>query len=191
MVFDFSTFPTLTTTRLNLRELQPEDAPDVFVFRSDPEVQKYNDVPMQDISEAETFISELLHGYKNRQLIIWAITFPAEDVVIGLCGFNYWNLYHSRAEIGYDLALAWWGQGIGTEAVGEMVRFGFEEMYLNRIEAGTIADNHGSVRLLEKLGFQREGTRRKHSWEEDGTYHDSAIYGLLREEWVADHPADG
>ena len=57
-------------------------------------------------------------------------------------------------------------------------------MDLNRIYAGTIADNHASVRLLERLGFQREGTRRQHSWEEDGTFHDSAIYGLLRSEYT-------
>jgi ribosomal-protein-alanine N-acetyltransferase len=56
-------------------------------------------------------------------------------------------------------------------------------MQLHRIEAATIVDNTRSVRLLERLGFRREGVRREYSLEEDGAYHDSAIYGLLRREF--------
>ncbi len=65
-----------------------------------------------------------------------------------------------------------------------MLRYGFETLNLNRIYARTIADNHKSVRTLERNGFQREGTQRKHSWEDDGTFHDSAIYGLLADEFL-------
>jgi ribosomal-protein-alanine N-acetyltransferase len=70
---------------------------------------------------------------------------------------------------------------LATEALTAAVRFGFSEMQLNRIEAQTIADNEPSTRLLDRLGFAREGTRRRYSWEEDGTFHDGAIYGLLRD----------
>ena len=52
-------------------------------------------------------------------------------------------------------------------------------MNLHRIEAHTIADNRRSVRLLERLGFQREGTRREYALEDDLAFHDSAVYGLL------------
>ena len=84
-------------------------------------------------------------------------------------------------DIGYDLARDQWGQGSATEALTAAIRFGFAEMLLNRIEAQTIADNASSTRLLGRLGFAREGTRRRYSWEEDGTFHDGAIYGLLRD----------
>ena len=67
----------------------------------------------------------------------------------------------------------------------EVVRFGFERQNLNRIEAATIADNFQSVALLTKLGFRLEGLRREFSWEEDGTFHDSAMYALLRSELIA------
>ena len=67
----------------------------------------------------------------------------------------------------------------------EVVRFGFERQNLNRIEAATIADNFQSVALLTKLGFRLEGLRREFSWEEDGTFHDSAMYALLRSEFIA------
>ena len=81
-------------------------------------------------------------------------------------------------------AHAFWGQGIGTEGVQAIIRYGFTQLNLNRIEAATIADNHESVNLLKKLGFRLEGIRRGYSWEEDGTFHDSAMFGLLRDEFL-------
>lgn len=183
-VFDFSTFPVLTTERLTLRESLLSDAPDVLVFRGDWEVQKYNGPVLQDVDDVETLIEEVCAEYTAQEGITWGVTLTGSDAVLGLFGFHDWNRYHRRAEVGYDLVRAYWGQGIGSEAVRAIVRFGFEQMNLNRIYAGTIADNHESVRLLERLGFQREGTRRQHSWEEDGTFHDSAMYGILRHEYT-------
>ncbi len=104
---------------------------------------------------------------------------------MGLFGLHKWDHFHRRAEAGYGLARAYWGQGLGSEALRAILRFGFDQLDLNRIYARTIADNHESVRLLERLGFRREGTQRAHSWEDDGTFHDSAIYGMLAKEFVA------
>jgi len=189
-LFDFSRFPILTTERLTLRELLLSDAPDVLVFRGDFEVQKYNGSVLQNVGEVHTLIEEIHAEYAAQEGITWALTLNngdtvLSDTVLGLFGLHNWSQYHRRAEIGYDLARAYWGQGIGSEAVRAIVRFGFERMMLNCIYAGTIADNYESVGLLEKVGFQREGTRRQYSWEEDGTFHDSAMYGLLRSEYIA------
>jgi ribosomal-protein-alanine N-acetyltransferase len=107
----------------------------------------------------------------------WAIT--ADDEVIGLIGLHTWEHHHRRAELGYDMAVSRWGQGIAGEAARAVIDYGFTTMRLHRIEAHTIADNHRSVRLLERLGFQREGTLREYSWEDDLAFHDSAVYGLL------------
>jgi [ribosomal protein S5]-alanine N-acetyltransferase len=181
--FDFSTFPTLTTKRLALREVEPSDAADMFVWRSDPEVQKYNSEPMQEVAEAAALIEQLRGEYASYEAIYWVVTLRDEGRPIGLFGFVSWQRYHRRANIGYDLRRDHWGRGIATEALHAMLDFGFEQMRLNRVEAETIADNHGSVRLLQRLGFQREGLRRSFSFEEDGTFHDGAIYGLLRQEY--------
>jgi ribosomal-protein-alanine N-acetyltransferase len=183
-VFDFPAFPLLATERLVLREVLPSDALDVLVFRSDPEVQRYNGPIMQNLGEVQALIEEVRAEYAAQDGLTWAVTLKGSDMVLGLFGFHDWNKYHRRAEVGYDLTRAFWGQGIGSEAVRAMLRFGFEQMDLNRVYANTIADNHESVHLLEKLGFQREGTRRKHSWEDDGTFHGSAMYGLLRNEYL-------
>jgi ribosomal-protein-alanine N-acetyltransferase len=184
-MFDRATFPTLTTDRLILRDVRTSDAVDVLVFRGDPIVQRFDDPPIDTLEEAKAFIDEVREEYQGGEGIVWAVVPVAEDTVVGLVGFHEWDRYHRRAEAGYGLARAYWGQGIASEALRATLRFGFEDMDLNRVFARTIADNHESVRLLERLGFQHEGTQRAHSWEDDGTFHDSAIYGLLADEFKA------
>lgn len=180
----WSEFPVLNTERLILRQPVLSDAQDVFIFRSDPIVQRFNSNPITEIYEAEELISTINEEYERTDGIIWGITLKGVDRVIGLVGFNQWS-YHNRAILGYDLAHEFWGQGIGSEAARRVIRFGFEFMGLNRIEAPTIEDNNESRRMLDKLGFTCEGIRREYSLEDDGKYHDSAMYGLLLSEFIA------
>jgi ribosomal-protein-alanine N-acetyltransferase len=183
-LFDFSTFPTLTTERLVLRAFAQSDAPDLFSFRSDVIEQKYNDEAMKDISDATRLINWINAQFFLHTHIHWAVTLRDVDRVIGLFGYNGWEDQHHHAEVGYDLARAYWGQRIATEAMHAILTFGFEQMHFNRIEAQTVADNTESVRLLTRIGFKLEGTRREYTLEEDGTYHNGAIYGLLRHEYI-------
>ena len=179
VAFDFSAFPVLTTDRIILRELRNEDATDLLVFRGDSEAQRFDSEPLQTLEQSLALIDEVRDAYAAERAVPWAVTLKSSGRVVGLFGYNNWNRYHRRAEIGYDLARDLWGQGLATEALTAVMRFGFSDMQLNRIEAQTIADNRSSTRLLGRLGFAREGTRRRYSWEEDGTFHDGAIYGLL------------
>lgn len=171
------TVPELTTERLLLRAPELSDAPEVLVFRGDPAVQRFNDEPLQTVAEAATFIEFLRDEIAADQRRHWAIVF--EDTVVGLIGLHAWQQHHRRAELGYDMARTHWGRGIAFESARAVIEYGFGAMALHRIQAHTIADNHRSVRLLERLGFQREGTLREFSLEDDGAYHDSAVYGLL------------
>jgi ribosomal-protein-alanine N-acetyltransferase len=175
-------FPTLTTERLLLRQIDHTDAADVLVSFGDFEVQKYNG-PVLDLNGVHEMIADARRSYAEGQSVSWGITRRGEDTVMGGIGLWDWNKYHRRAMLGYDLARAYWGNGFATEGITAVLHFAFTHMNLNRVDATTIADNHRSVRLLQRLGFTREGTRRDYSWEEDGTFHDSAIYGLLCNEW--------
>jgi ribosomal-protein-alanine N-acetyltransferase len=179
------TFPVLATERLVLRDVRASDATDVLVFRGDPVVQRFDDPPIHTVAEAEAFIGEVLAENDAGDGIVWAMALADGGTVIGLSGFHYWDPYHRHAEVGYGIARAYWGQGFASEALRAVLRYGFERMDLHRVYARTIADNYESVRLLERLGFQREGTQREHSWEDDGTFHDSAIYGMLANEFAA------
>lgn len=182
-LFDFTAFPTLTTARLRLRQVQHSDAPAVLVSFGDPVVQMYNG-PVLDLNGVHDMITnEMRAGYTKKESVAWGITRHDDDTVMGMIGLWGWDRYHRRVMLGYDLARVYWGNGFATEGITAVLTFAFAHMSLNRVEAYTIADNHRSVRLLERLGFTREGTRRGFSWEDDGTFHDSAVYGLLCHEW--------
>ncbi|WP_433633800.1 GNAT family N-acetyltransferase [Nocardia sp. CA-120079] len=181
MVFDFSTFPVLETERLVLREWQPTDASDMFAFRSDPIAQRYNSEAHRNVSDTKALIATLRTAYAAEEQIQWALT-RRDDRPIGVFGFNSWQRFHRRAEVGYDLARTHWGQGIATEALTAIVRFGFDQMRLHRIQAHTIRTNEPSIRLLTRLGFHRDAVLRDYSLEEDGHFHDSTIWSLLEAE---------
>ena len=170
--FDFSTFPVLTTERLVLRQVQHTDALAVLVSFGDPVVQMYNG-PVLDLNGVHDMITnEMRAGFAKKESLSWGITRHDDDTVMGMVGLWNLNRHHRRAMLGYDLARVYWGNGYATEGITAVLTFAFTQMNLNRVEAYTIADNHRSVRLLERLGFIREGTRRSASWEDDGTFHD-------------------
>ncbi|HEU5483495.1 MAG TPA: GNAT family N-acetyltransferase [Microlunatus sp.] len=180
---DVLPIPVLRTDRLTLRQPELTDAEDVLVFRGDPEVQRFNSEPHTSVAESVDLIREIRREHTEGTGMGWVATLTTSGRAIGLVGFSGWDRFHRRAEVGYDLARDLWGRGLAREALRSVVEFGFTRMDLHRVEAATIADNHASVRLLERCGFVREGTRRACSWEDDGTFHDSAIYGILDHEW--------
>jgi RimJ/RimL family protein N-acetyltransferase len=112
----------------------------------------------RDMAAAAAFIEFLRAESASELRRHWAITVAQQ--VVGLVGLHTWQHHHRRAELGYDMATSHWGQGIATEAARAVIDYGFTTMRLHRIQSHTIADNHRSVRLLERIGFRREGTLR-------------------------------
>jgi len=87
-----------------------------------------------------------------------------------------------RANIGYDLQKAHWNKGYITETLKAIIDFGFFSMEINRIEAEVMQENASSERVLEKLGFVREGVLR--SWMLwNNQYYDMTIYSLLKNDY--------
>ncbi len=184
-IYDYGSFPELESERLLLRELILSDAADLLEFRGDAYVQRFNMEPLKTIEEAKVEIRRTHAAFAEKDSLGWAVVLRKEQKVVGGVGLYSWSRRHRKAEVGYDLNRAYWGRGIAGEALHTVLNFAFSQMNLNRIYAGTIADNHESVRLLARNGFTHEGTRRQSSWEDDGTFHDSALYGLLRHEFYA------
>lgn len=176
------TFPVLETPRLVLRELRADDADAIYALFSDPAVTRYHDLDtFTAAAQAHEFIARMRQRFANRAGIRWGIV-RENDMVIGTGGFNRWNIHDRFAHLGYDLAQAAWGQGIMTEAIGAMIRFGFDGLDLNRIEAETMLDNVASMRVLAKCGFREEGVlRQRYFWK--GAFHDMRMFSLLRREY--------
>ncbi|SRR5579875_771327 len=179
----FTTFPELTTKRLQLRQLRPDDAEALLVIRSDPQVRAaYGREPYQTLAESQAFIQMIQATYAQRDGFFWAITRDADDTMIGSCTFWNFGDEYRYGEVGYELGRAHWGQGITTEAVAAIVAYGFTELDLHRIEANPLASNTASKRLLLRLGFTHEGTLRERAYFQ-GHYDDQEYYGLLASEW--------
>jgi len=182
--FDFSTFPILTTPRLILREIVPEDAADLFNMNSDSEVLKYDvDPVMQDVAEAARWIEKVRQYVAAKEALSWAVCLKQENRMIGDMVFIFWGKVYYKADLGYRIARPYWQRGIATEALRAMMQFGFETMHLHRINVDTRMDNIASVRLMQKLGFRHEGVRRECVRNEDGSYQDWGLYGMLENEY--------
>src|SRR4029078_1332119 len=97
------------------------------------------------------------------------------------------SLSNGRAELGYGLGRAHWGQGLMNEALNSLVKHAFDVVQLRRLEADVDPRNAGSIRTLERLGFQREGFLRER-WHVNGEIQDAIFYGLLRREWLKSDP---
>ncbi len=177
----FDYFPSLETDRLKLGPLTVEDADFLFRLLTDPKVMRYTmDEPPADWAEARNLIQYYL-GPRGAVENRWGIRHKEDGRLIGTCGFHRWDKRHRRAEIGCDLSPDYWGRGFMTEALQAAIRNGFERMKLNRIEGIVYVENAPSIKLLERLGFQREG--RLHEYYcLNGEFHDQFIYSLLRSE---------
>ncbi len=145
-------FPTIETARLRLRLLALDDADALYRHFSDDEVTHFMDIDaLKSLDEARDVIAFHLNDSGCR----WGVFDKISGALIGTCGYHCWiQGENARAEIGYDLGKAHWGQGLMIEAVKPVIDFGFKTMGLQRIEADVEPDNHRSIQLLARLGFQ-------------------------------------
>jgi [ribosomal protein S5]-alanine N-acetyltransferase len=174
-----SEYPTLETARLRLRPYTEADIPELL--------------PLVGTREVAATTLRIPHPYTEQNardfLVlleepgrIWlAITLREDGCQIGGIGLTV-DAQHQRAELGYWLGVNYWGQGFATEAACEMLRYGFEDLALNRIFASHFKRNSASGRILVKLGMSYEGCQREH-YRKWGQPVDSELYGILRKEW--------
>lgn len=177
----FDRFPVLETERLQMRELVDEDAPALFEVFRDDEVTRYYDVEtMAGVAPAAEIIAEMRRRYVDRAGIRWALVDKENASLVGTIGLSSISLAAHRGVLGYELARRAWGRGFATEAVRAAVRFGHDEIGLNRIEAAVMLGNEASVRVLLKAGFTEEGVLRALGYWK-GRYHDLRMFSVLRD----------
>jgi ribosomal-protein-alanine N-acetyltransferase len=156
-----STIPELITERLRLRTPVPGDAAALLAVLGDPEVTRYHNVPtLTTLAEAQGLLERLERRHADRDTVRWAIELVEHGEMIGTVGLLRFDFEHRHAEVGYEIGRRWWGRGLAPEAAAAVIRYGFSVLGLHRIEAGVLPGNDASVRVLRKLGFLEEGTRR-------------------------------
>jgi len=179
----FSRLPELSTQRLLLRKMTMADAQDIYEYSSDPEVSRHVlwDAH-RSLHDSRAYLRYILRQYRNAEPSSWGIVLKQTNRLIGTIGFMWWNQENHSAEVGYSLARSQWNRGLMTEALWAVLRFGFEEMRLHRIEAQHEIDNPASGRVMEKCGMRQEGVLRGRLYNK-GRYVDVALYAILMEEW--------
>ncbi|MGE7625339.1 GNAT family N-acetyltransferase [Viridibacillus sp. NPDC096237] len=178
-----STFPILETNRLILRKVTVDDASSVLKYMSDNEVVKHIGLdPFTKVEDARDEISWYQTIFEEGTGIRWGITMKDQDEVIGSCGFLNKVPKHFRIEIGTELSKDYWGQGIASEAFEAVIRYGFEQFNLQRIEALIEPENTASQKLAEKQGFIREGLLRNYEYT-CGKFDDLYMYSLLKQDF--------
>ncbi|MEY9855715.1 ribosomal-protein-alanine N-acetyltransferase [Catenulispora sp. GAS73] len=175
--------PSLQTARLRLRAFDDADADELFALQSNAYVLRYWDSPpWTEPARAERFIDRCREMEKEGSGVRLAVDRASDGVFIGWCTVSGWNPVFRSASLGYCYGDAAWGQGYATEAARALLGWAFDTLDLNRVQSETDTRNAASARVLEKLGFVREGTLRE-DCVVNGEVSDSWVYGLLRREW--------
>ncbi len=174
----------LNTARLQLVEISWKDLEDIHRLHSMPEVDRYNTLGIPDnIDTTKENISGDIEDQNNkiRSKYCWKIIDKKTFEFIGISGLKLSNNRFKMGEIYYNLNPKFWGNGYATEVVREIIKFGFSNCRLHRIEAGVATQNAASIRVLEKAGMQREGIRRK-ILPIRGEWKDNFHYSILEDE---------
>ena len=165
-----------------IRKWKLTDAKDIAVALSNKKIQdNLRDGLPYPYSEQDgiDFISSMLSANED-ETFAFAITL--DDKAIGSIGvFRQQNIHRQTAEMGYYIAEEYWGKGIMTDAVKQICNYVFKNSDILRIYAEPFAYNTGSCRVLEKAGFQYEGTLRNNAVK-NGKVIDMKMYSLLMEE---------
>jgi RimJ/RimL family protein N-acetyltransferase len=175
--------PTLDTSRLTLRCIQRTDAPALQTLMADYEIaaNALNIPHPLPEGEADYWIRRTLDLAAGGTRFPFVIVRRCDRIVLGTA-ILWTHPADARAEMGYWLGKPYWQQGYMTEAVQRVIRFAFEELEMNRVQAACFPWNAASARVMEKAGLTYEGRMRQHvlKW---GKFEDLDYYGLLREQW--------
>jgi RimJ/RimL family protein N-acetyltransferase len=154
----------LESERLRLCEVAWEDTENIHILYSCPEVDEYNTMGIpQDIEETKKLVKSIIEVQNDefRKLYSWKIIRKDSGQFIGMAGITLSANRFRLGEIFYELLPSEWGQGYATEIAKTLIKAGFDNFQLHKVEAGVSTENIRSIRVLEKAEMTREGLRRK------------------------------
>jgi len=183
-------FTSFETHRLILRELVLSDFEAVHDYASDPVVTRFTSFGPNTLEETREFLSRSIHAgsVSPRQIHTFAVIERDSGRLIGSCGLEQSDGTGRHYAFGYCFHRHWWGRGFGKETAAALVQFGFDRLQAHRLWAHVFLGNTASERILEGLGFRREGLALQSLYLRNA-WHDILTFGLLRSEWLAASPA--
>ncbi|WP_166244068.1 GNAT family N-acetyltransferase [Paenibacillus turpanensis] len=184
----FTAFPIIESDRLVLKKMDTSHLEDVFDIYSNDKVFEYcGIIPKHNKETVKSMIGHFERDYLKKSRVKWGIFEAADDQkLVGIMEVFDLNQKVNMVTIGYFLAEAYWGKGIATHAVKVLMRYLFQDVGVNRIQAEVMPPNESSKKVLLKNGFSKEGTLRQASlWSGKGIV-DLEIYGILKNDYPLD-----
>jgi RimJ/RimL family protein N-acetyltransferase len=177
--------PILDTARLLLRPFGTADAAEVRRLAGHREIARFTLTVPHPYPEgaAEEWIASHPAAWNEGRAISCAIERRSDGRLVGAVGLTI-DRESDRAELGYWIGPEYSGNGYATEAAGELVRFGFDTLRLNRVVARHFGSNDASGRVMQKIGMRNEGTLRQH-YRKWGELEDVVWYGILASDRVS------
>ena len=175
----------IETPRLAVRLVVESDLPALMAVNSDEAVTAL--LPYgtwRTAADAQAWLQRMRGLEATGLALQFVVALKSPERAIGTCLLFRFDEGSARAELGYALGRAHWGQGLMHEALSALLGSAFDTMGLRRVEAEVDPSNAPSSRLLRRLGFTREGLLRER-WVTKGKVKDVEVYGLLRNEWLA------
>ncbi len=174
----------IKTERLQIRNLKPGDLPDFHIYRSNPEITKYQGFDVMKVEEAETFISEQVDkqfGHPG-EWVQYGIENISTGKIIGDCAIKL-DAYDPRiAEIGITISHLEHQKGYAKEVMLGILSFLFDKKDLHRVVETVDAENIASIKLLESLNFRKEGHFIENIFFK-GKWGSEVQYAMLKREW--------
>ncbi|NOV02683.1 GNAT family N-acetyltransferase [Paenibacillus planticolens] len=184
----FSSFPSIYTERLVLRQMAAADAEDIYEFYSDPLVTKHLDWNgPTSIEDTRMLINSWNHAFEERRIIPWGISLNSQKpmpiigtVILMPIRGHFEDDHRFPLTVGYDLKSEFWSKGIMSEAMQAVINYSKTHISPHRIQAEVYPENVASLKLLKKLGFQEEGVLRQYLMHEvTKTFLDVVLLALL------------
>ena len=180
LLLNFAPFPTIYTDRLVLRNLRMGDLQQLYLLRTNEQVNLHlNKAPDASIEATKAKIEEILALQEKNEAILWVMTLK-DDLKKMIGNIGYWHITkeHYRAEVGYILHPDYWRKGLMKEALNAVLEYAFAKTDLHSIEANINPDNIASGMLLESCGFLKEAYHKENFYY-NGVFYDSIIYSRL------------
>lgn len=167
---------------IQMRDIDIKDAQAYFELYTSPEITKYlpDDMIPENINAAVEQIDSLF--LRGRPYPYWAVIDQETDYLIGTCGFVNADYHNKRLEIAYELHPKVWGRGIIHHSIKTSLKYAFEKMKIQRVEAVIMPDNSRSQRTLERAGFTYEGILRNYKFFR-GRMRDVKSYSITPEDF--------
>ena len=173
----------IETERLLVRPIVDADLPALMAINSDAEVTALLPyATWTSMADAQAWLARMRGIEATGTALQFVVALRSTQEAIGTCLLFRLDEGSARAELGYALGRAHWGRGVMHEALAALLGHAFGPMGLRRIEAEIDPRNVASARLVQRLGFTKEGLLRQR-WVTKGQAADVEIHGLLRSEW--------